>query len=154
MVTGDRISSLFGFFFALYILREGFGLDVGGLHQPGPGFFPVFGGVLLGVFSSILFVRSLSSQPRGEGRKGEGAKGNFMLVIYIFAGLLGYGFVLEWLGFILSTFLLVALLLRCFDPQKWWRVLVTAGILSSSSYIIFSVFLNSALPKGILEIFL
>jgi putative tricarboxylic transport membrane protein len=154
MVTGDRISSLFGLLFALYILKESFGLDVGRLHQPGPGFFSLFGGILLGVFSIILFVRSLLPRPRRKDRKAEGEEENPRFVIYVFVGLLVYTFIFEWLGFILSTFLLVALLLVFFDSQKWWKVLLTAAVASSSSYIIFSVLLKSELPKGILEIFL
>lgn len=153
-MTGDRISSLFGLLFALYILKESFELDVGGLHQPGPGFFSLFGGILLGVFSIILFVRSILSQPGRKDRKAEGEEENPRFVIYVFVGLLAYTFIFEWLGFILSTFLLVALLLGFFDSQKWWKVLLTAAVASSSSYVIFSVLLKSELPKGILEIFL
>jgi putative tricarboxylic transport membrane protein len=154
MVTGDRISSLFGFFFALYILKQGFGLEMGGLHQPGPGFFPVFGGVFLGIFSMVLFVRSLLSQPGKKGREAEGEKDNPRFVLYVFIGLMLYAFIFEWLGFILSTFLLAAFFLGFFDPQKWWKLLLTAAVASSSSYIIFSVLLKSDLPKGILERFL
>ena len=154
MVTGDRVSSLFGLLFALYILKESFDLDVGGLHQPGPGFFSLFGGIFLGVFSAILFFRSLVSQARKKDRKAKGQEENLRFVFYVFAGLLVYAFVLEWLGFILSTFLLVVILLRFFDPQKWWKLLLTAGVASVSTYVIFAVLLRSELPKGILEILL
>jgi putative tricarboxylic transport membrane protein len=153
-MTGDRISSLFGLLCALYIVMEGVALDVGGLHQPGPGFFPVFGGILLGVFSIIHFVRSMRAPSVRKGRKGEGDKENPVYVIFIFVGLLVYTFILDWVGFILCTFLLLAILLKAFDRQQWWKVLVTAGVASCASYVVFAVLLKSPLPKGILEIFL
>jgi len=154
MVTGDRVSSLFGLLFAFYILKESFDLDVGGLHQPGPGFFSLFGGILLGVFSAILFFRSLVSRAGKKDRKAKGKEENLRFVFYIFVGLLVYTFTFEWLGFILSTFLLVVILLKFFDPQNWWKLVLTAGVASLSTYIIFAVLLKSELPKGILEIFL
>lgn len=153
-MTGDRISSLFGLLCALYIGKEGIALDVGGLHQPGPGFFPVFGGILLGFFSILLLVRSVGARSRKRGPRGEGEKGNLMYVVYIFTGLLVYTFILDWLGFILCTFLLLAIMLKAFDRQKWWKVLVTAGVASCASYVVFAVLLKSPLPKGILQIFL
>jgi len=75
-------------------------------------------------------------------------------VVYIFVGLLVYTLILDWFGFILCTFLLLTILLKVFARQKWWKVLTTAGVASSASYIIFAVLLKSPLPKGILEIFL
>ncbi len=152
-MTGDRITSVFGLLCALLVIRGGVALDVGGLHQPGPGFFPVFGAILLGVFSIIHFVRSLKA-PSGKGRKGKGEKENFMYVVYIFVGLLVYTLILDWLGFIFCTFLLVAILLKAFARQGWWKVMVTAAVASSASYFIFVVLLKSPLPKGLLEIIL
>ena len=153
-MRGDILSGLFSLFVSIYIVREGVSLDVGGLHQPGPGFFPLFGGILLGIFSIALLLRSTVSRSEQKGGKKEVGKENLMSVVYIFIGLLVYTFILDWLGFILCTFLLLAILLKVFDRQEWWKVLVTAGIASSASYIIFAVLLKSPLPRGILEIFL
>jgi len=153
-VTGDRISSLFGLLCAFYVGKEGVALDVGGLHQPGPGFFPLFGGIFLGFFSILLLVRSAGARSRKRRPRGEGEEGNLWYVVYIFVGLLVYTLILDWFGFILCTFLLLTILLKVFARQKWWKVLTTAGVASSASYIIFAVLLKSPLPKGILEIFL
>ncbi len=153
-MKGDRLSGLSSLLVSIYIVSEGVALDVGGLHQPGPGFFPLFGGILLGTFSIILLLRSTVSRFGEKRGKKEVGKEHVMSVVCIFIGLLVYTFILDWLGFILCTFLLLAILLKVFDRQKWWKVLVTAGVASSASYIIFAVLLKSPLPRGILEIFL
>jgi putative tricarboxylic transport membrane protein len=75
------------------------------------------------------------------------------LVVYALAGILVYALIFEWLGFILSTFLLVTFLLRLLNPRTWWTTLLTAGVISLSAYAVFDVLLKSGLPKGVLEEF-
>jgi hypothetical protein len=74
------------------------------------------------------------------------------VVVFTFMGVLIYVLIFEWLGFIISTFLLVTFLLRFLDQKKWWHILLTAGIVSSSTFIIFNVFLKLGLPEGLLSL--
>jgi putative tricarboxylic transport membrane protein len=149
-LQGDRITGLFGLLFALYIIKESLALNIGGIHQPGPGFFPLFGGTILAVFSTVLLFRVLvtlrakGSMPRGQREKRR------WTVVYAYIGFIVYSLIFEWLGFILSTFLLVIFLLRILEPRKWWSMLLTAAIVASSAYTVFNVFLKSELPMGIL----
>jgi hypothetical protein len=68
-------------------------------------------------------------------------------------GLVIYVLIFEWLGFIITTFLLVTFLLRLLEQKKWWNILLTAGVITLSTFIIFNVFLKSGLPKGTLGVF-
>ena len=53
----DLISSVFWLAIAIFFSIEGFThLKLGTLHQPGPGFFPFWGGVVLGLLSLVLLL--------------------------------------------------------------------------------------------------
>jgi putative tricarboxylic transport membrane protein len=132
---------------------ESFKLDVGGVRQPGPGFFSMLGAILLTGLSAILFLRSVfGKSERGE-RKKQGQKENLRTVAYLFGILLAYATLFEWLGFVLCTFLLVVFLFRMFDRKPWWAMLVTGAAISSATYVVFSILLQSELPEGVLGIF-
>ena len=153
MVLGNRISSIFGLLFALFVMREGYRLDVGGFRQPGPGFFTFLGGMLLGVFSAILLIRSFWGKAE-KGVTGVGKEENPRVVVYIVAALILYALLFEALGFILCTFFLVVLLLWLFDRKKWWLIFLTAGLVSAACYTVFNILLGSELPPGVFEFFL
>jgi hypothetical protein len=68
-----------------------------------------------------------------------------------FLALIVYALLLEWLGFILTTLLLVGFLLRTIYPQKW-SVVISASVLTSlMTYVVFRVWLQTQLPAGILS---
>ncbi len=148
-MTGERISSFLLILLALYILKESFSLGVGGLHQPGAGFFSMVGGIMLFIFSTIIFIKSLSVRSVVKGIKSQEEKESLMPAVYTVAGIIVYTIILEHVGFILSTFALVVLLLKLFENKKWWVDLITAGLVSSAFYFLFAVFLKSELPKGV-----
>jgi putative tricarboxylic transport membrane protein len=150
-VDGNKVSALFGFLFALFTMKESLGLGIGGLHKPGPGLFPFFGGILLAVFSAILLVKALIAPGRPAETTGRGEDESTRFAVYAFLGILVYALILEGLGFLFSTFLFVIFFLTIFEQQKWWVVLLTAAIVSSASYVVFVFLLQSDLPKGLIE---
>src|SRR6185295_15102615 len=66
--------------------------------------------------------------------------------------LVGFALVLEWLGFLLSTFLLMVLLLRAIEAPKWSKVIVVALATAALSYGLFGWLLGVPLPAGVLGI--
>jgi len=62
----------------------------------------------------------------------------------------GYGFLLEKLGYSLTTFLLFVLLLKGIQPQKWYLAMGVALLASLGSYALFQVGLQVELPRGFL----
>jgi uncharacterized protein (DUF58 family) len=56
------------------------------------------------------------------------------------------------LGFPLSTLILLLLLLKGFEPQRWRVVIPLAIGLTVLTYFLFSVLLKCELPKGLLGI--
>jgi hypothetical protein len=46
---------------------------------------------------------------------------------------------------------LVTFLLKCFEQKRWWKILLTAGVVSLSAFVIFDILLKAELPVGILR---
>ena len=142
-MSRDLISSLFWFAVAVYFSIEGFiHLTVGTLSQPGPGFFPFLGGVVLGLLSLIQLLKSLKSR---DSLALSGLKSSKFLLAT--GATLAYLLLLEKIGFVTITFLFLFLLFRL-EYKRW--VISTALALAGavSSYALFRLWLKTQLPAG------
>jgi hypothetical protein len=124
-----------------------FKLPFGSFATPGAGFLPFSVGVLMFLLSLILFIQSFSKGE--EGRKALWAKGGTGRVLLILLSLVLYGLILEKLGFILTTFLLMGFLLLAIGKVRRSVVVLLSLISSLGCYGVFQVWLNVQLPKGI-----
>ena len=132
-------------------------LKLGDFHTPGAGFLPFFAGALLAVFGLILMLSSLFSQAR-EGGNAVASKAlakrrwrrflNPLLTVVI---LLLYILLLESFGFLLTTFICLLLLFKLSESRKWVTPVVLSGSTAILSYLVFSVWLQCQLPKGLLK---
>lgn len=149
----DLVSSSFwigiGITFCLGALK--YRLFVSGI--PGPGLFPFIMGIGMIIFSSIILISSLSQ------KKGETViqKEDFFLqrdswkkLLFALFALFAYWISLEYLGFLLTTFLFMIFLLRFIEPQRLITVFTTAFLTATLSYALFKLWLNLLLPDGIL----
>ena len=118
-------------------------LPFGTIHSPAPGFFPWWTSVLIVLLALVLMVQALTgSSAAGEG-SGRIAKVALLLVV-----LSAYTFLLDPLGYLICTFLLVLFMLRVLDPQQWTVALAMAVITAVGSYVVFAVWLSVPLPRG------
>ena len=132
-------------------------LKLGNFHTPGAGFLPFLSGLLLGIFGLILMLSTLFSQEREEKNEVDGKDRarrhwrrflNPSLTVVI---LFGYILLLEPLGFLLTTFVCLLLLFKLAEPRKWVTPIVLSGSTAILSYLVFSVWLQCQLPKGLLK---
>jgi putative tricarboxylic transport membrane protein len=145
----DRWSGLFWLAISIFVCIEGHQIDIGTFHSPGPGFLPFWSGVVFGAFSIILVVTSFLRRP-GEGEVQHLWKGkNWNKVIFVLISLFIYAALLQRLGYLLATFGLMTLLLGIMGKSRWWIRIVTAAFTAFVTYIIFYVWLDVQLPKGI-----
>jgi putative tricarboxylic transport membrane protein len=146
----DQTSSLVWLGFALLICVESFRLPLGSIHDPGPGFLPLLVGVLLAGLSVICFLQARkgpSAEPKGSWYSTERWKN----LVWVLLALLAYAVVLDYLGFLISTFLLLIVLFRFgMEPQRWAWAIGGSVIASLSCYAVFELWLRTQLPKGIL----
>jgi putative tricarboxylic transport membrane protein len=119
----------------------------GTLSNPGPMVFPLLLGLMLLVLSIVLFVQSGSSPlssfselfQKGEGLKAIYIIGTFALCILIF----------EPLGFVISMFVLMVLLLRGIGGKTIVMSIFYGLVTTLPTYFLFTL-LGVRLPKGIL----
>ena len=146
-MSKDLASAVFWLAVAIYVSFEGFTkLKLGTLRQPGPGFFPFWGGLLLGACALILLVRSLKSRERRR----FGAI-PWPALIMVLGALLGYLLFLETLGFVIVT-LLFLLALFCFAEIGWIKHVAWSVIATSLVYALFKLWLKVPLPSGLFGI--
>ena len=123
-------------------------LRVGVPTEPRPGFFPFIDGIILIVLSTLFLIQIFS------GRIGEshafGKMGGPILVVLT---LILYVATLETLGYVITTTILSAVVLKVMETKPWIIVLVSL-ILAVVSYLLFDRLLGVTLPRGLLAVFL
>src|SRR5512136_3096452 len=105
----DRMSSLFWLLFALLICTGSLRLSLGSWREPGPGFFPLGSGIILGLLSSIAYLQARAGKSESD-RESWYPKERWKSLILVLAALFCYTISLEIPGFLLGTFLLLLVL--------------------------------------------
>jgi putative tricarboxylic transport membrane protein len=149
MKKADQWSGLVLLIIAGLICWRAASLPYGRLRNPGPGFYPLWLGILLGVMSIGLFVKITRQKERARILRDileeEIRWGKILLVI---VALILYGVLMDYVGFLILTFLLMAFLLRTIEPQPWKAVIGWALFGSIGSYLVFEIWMKLRLPKG------
>ncbi len=143
MKVSDIGSSLFLMTSGGFIAWQATKLSLGSLHAPGPGFFPFYLSLILILTALAIFVQGLKEKPveaEAAPRKKR--------VAAILAAIFLYPFLLEPVGYIITTFFLMLLCIRLMLKKAWWFAPLLAGVISLFSYVIFKVWLQLLLPAG------
>jgi putative tricarboxylic transport membrane protein len=140
----DLVSGLFWLAVALFAAAQGLSLKLGSLQRPGPGFFPFWGGVVLGLLSIVLVIRALRESGAADRVRIRLESSRPVVVV---AAVLGYLLLLETLGFVAVTLLLLLLLFRL-EGRAWAFSAVSAVVGALASYTLFQLWLKTQLPTG------
>jgi len=143
------ISALTLLALALAALFEASKLPFGRLSAPQPGFFPVILAVLLAIFSLVLIAQAIG-ETKEESVASPAAHATWKGIVLALGALVVYGVLFESLGYVISTFLFIAFLMRAVDRQRWGLIAVVAFSTSLISYLLFGFLLETPLPQGIL----
>ena len=73
-----------------------------------------------------------------------------MKLVLLLAVLFLYTALLQVLGFILGTFMLLLFLFRVVEPVGWKTVFIVTVLTMGGTYLLFGVLIESTLPKGFL----
>lgn len=135
--------------FSLVVCLESRRLEVGTFQTPGPGFLPFLAAIGLGLLAVIAFIQTLREKTSQE--KGVPFFGEYLIKVGLLTGvLIVYVLLLNILGFMIGTFLLLLFLFRIVEPVRWSKVFLASGITLAAVYLLFDLFLGTRLPKGIL----
>lgn len=133
---------------AAAVCAESLRLNVGSFHAPGPAFLPFFAAGLLGVLSLISLVQTW--REKEEQKTSPWAGTPFVKLVLLLAVLFLYTALLQVLGFILGTFMLLLFLFRVVEPVGWKTVFIVTVLTMGGTYLLFGVLIESTLPKGLL----
>ena len=128
-------------------------LSYGHIHNPGPGIYPLWLGIILGVMAMGLILKA-TRQKKGAKvlRDILAEKVRWEKVLFVLMALILYGCLMNFLGYLIVTFLLMAFLLRFIEPHPWKSVIGWTLVGSVGSYLVFEVWMKLRLPKGFLGI--
>ena len=136
------------FIIGVVFVIESLRLGLGSVRHPGPGLLPLYTGVALGLVASFSLVRAFLA-PKGERDKEKFFGPSIGNVVIILLGLVAYVFLLPWLGYIISTFMLLIFLFRAGGFRKWGLIVLLAFRATAATHLVFSSWLNLRFPKGI-----
>jgi putative tricarboxylic transport membrane protein len=152
MRKSDRIQALLWAVFGLYIAYEGFLLKLGTARAPKPGFMIFWMGVIMVILSALFFFATFTI-PRQE-HKALWREARWSRGVKLMAALFLYVAVFQFLGFIVSTFLLLVYLFKGLEPQSWGNALLLSAVTIAVCHLVFGVFLELQFPPGILSFIL
>jgi len=152
--------SIFWTVLGLAICFGAYRLSLGSPNDPGPGMFSFIAGAALTLLSLIQWINVALARSQAQALSSEtqlsqtveplfaNRRGAIKAAVIVVA-LLVYSLSMEHLGFILSTSLFIGFLLWLVEPQRWY-VIVFGSVLSSlTTYLVFKVWLDTALPVGL-----
>ena len=141
--------SIFWLLFSMVVCVEAFRLRLGTVTKPGSGLFPFSLGV-------VMLVLSLSALFQAIGRKNKDDKTTrqepfrWWNIVIILAAALAFALTLEKIGFLITTFLFVGLLLKVVEPQTWKTSIIGGLITAVAANVVFNVIFKAQIPSGIL----
>lgn len=154
MKKSDLIPALIWLGLGIAVAVGSYRLELGTMHAPGPGLMPFILGVILSLCSLPILVRSIQMTIIKAKLRDEGIWSGieFKKLIIVLASLIGYAVLIERVGYVVITFLVLLILFKTVETQKWSLVLLLSFLTVISTYVLFGVILKITLPSGLLRI--
>jgi len=131
----------------IFVDHQAIQLSLGQPSRPGPGFVAFGLGSILILLSALYLIQF--SRMKSEARLGRSGVGRHRTLLAV--GLLClYAAVLNWLGYLISTFLLFGIWLGFVERKKWYLTLSIAFLALVVVYY-FNYLFSVQLPKGLLK---
>lgn len=141
------VPALFFLLFGLFFLVSSMHLPSGDLREPSSGFWPLTVSIYLIVFIVIFFFKHQHGNVKLIAA--EGVSKSWPVAVFLIT-LIVYMFVLNTLGFFLSTCLLLFTLFRIMGFRSIFYSLLTAFFSSLAFTLFFGLLFEIPLPKGLL----
>jgi putative tricarboxylic transport membrane protein len=147
--THDQKSGLFWFVIGAVIAYFSVGYGLGSLSEPGPGYTSFAMGIIIMGLSGTMVMRDAR---RGERQTLSSLfRGNWLRVLCTAGGILIYGILLPYLGFVVTSVILIYCLIFLAGDRRHVVAGVMAVAVSLISYYIFVSWLQVSLPAGMLQ---
>jgi hypothetical protein len=122
-------------------------LGLGDVHNPGPGFMPFAAAAALGLMALVRLA--LLTAPREGGRVSAAPfpRPRLGVVAAVLGSLIGFGAVIDTLGFAVSTAVLLFVLFALVAGRRWWVAVAAALAVATAASLLFRA-LGLQLPRG------
>lgn len=144
--NGDVVSGAVLAGLGIYIVLEARRWEYLGPDGPGPGFFPLWYGLLMIAFALLLVVRSVTQRAEAVGTRGNRAEIGRALATW--AGLTACIGLLKILGFLLAFALLTFFVAAVMYRRPVLPSLAAAVGCALGFHLLFPLALNVGLPQG------
>ncbi len=148
MSRTDKFVAIFFLLFPGYICWKSLQLGFGAFHKPGSGFISFWSGLSLGILALLMIIQNIRLNKTNFTEE-EKEKTNWKAIFTVFASLFSYILLLNYLGFIITTTLFVGILLKSIEKKGWFLTTWVSLVIAFGSYVVFKVWLQAELPKGI-----
>ena len=147
------ISGMIIMAFAALICFESSKLSFGTPGRPGPAFFPLGLGAILFLLGLIFVLKTaLTARRMSDSARALWAGLRWKQIPYTLALLLGYALLLDRLGYLICTWVLMAYLFWGKGAKRKGIAIIGAMMVSVISYMIFRGVLKVRLPWGLLRL--
>ncbi len=147
-MNSDRTGFGTIFILALYGIVSSALMPLGGLHEPGPGFFPLALSVILLVLSGLGII---SSRPSAEDlARSEPFWGDLKTPVKIVLATALAVVAFEPVGFLLTSSLFLVLLFLWVSRYPWWKAVLFGIAGGFSGWLCFVKLLGVPMPGGFL----
>ena len=150
-MNAQRLGSLFWLAMGLISIYGSLLLGLGSMREPGSGFLSFLAGCFICIMAVVVLVQSFIQREEVRTKLASLWEGvNWRRPMIITLLVLGFVLFLEKLGFILSSFLLLFILLKSVEKFSWSKAILIPVLTMGCTYLIFDFFLKATLPKGFL----
>ena len=139
----DRAAGIAFGVFSLLVFWESRAIPFGTMAEPGPGALPVLLAIALLVCSVAMFAGGRASTRFGDVRWSEWRHAIAILGTCAFLAL-----ALERLGYRITMFVALFVLVSLVERKRWIAGIVFAGAFSLGTYFLFQTLLRVPLPRG------
>ncbi len=146
----DKMTSLIWLAAGLAVCYGGIRLSIGRLHEPGPGFFAFLSGSVLALLSLIVFLGTLRPKVDEKNEVLWKNRPNLLKTIYVTVMILTYTIAMNYIGFLVSTFLFLGVSFKILGTRSRLTVAVCSILGGIGSWFIFKYWLGVQLPGGII----
>ncbi len=150
-MNAQRLGSLFWLAIGLISIYGSLLLGLGNMREPGSGFLSFLAGCFICIMAVVVLGQSFIQREEVRAKLASLWEGvNWRRPLIITGLVLGFIVFLEKLGFILSSFLLLFILLKSVEKFSWSKAILIPVITMGCTYLIFDYLLEGHPPERVL----
>lgn len=148
MSLHEQVNNLFWLFMGTGVCLYALRLKLWGPSGPESGFVPFLAGLLIsGMGLFLLIAEGIKKSGKEKLWDSPSARRRILFVLMAFCAMT---FLMPFLGFLLTSTIVLAFLLQLLEPQRWIKTILLAVICSVVFYLFFDRLFSIHLPKGLI----